>query len=365
MADELSDVAVGLTVAGGPQDQPTPTPVTTATPADPSFPGGQPQPDPVITQDDDFVFKAKAPEPPAGGAGGDDPFVTKFGMDEATLRAKIKENEEYVSKLKEYETKTPESTYKSKIGEIFDNLIAKGYKDEDAPKLVEMILTDPSKLDDKQAILFSMKEKYPFLNDSQLNAKYNQLYNTENPDLTDDQRSVVEADRKIASEEARQQISKLKENYMAGKEDQSAIRSQQAETERTEAWKGKSAEIVKGFDKIEVDLGDATWSWKIPAEAKEKLTEALYRMSVFGGIGTDEQGVEQAKAALRNHVLAQYQADILKAYGARVRSMSDEQWTQLLHNPSIKGGTQTMEFNATKDRDTLIYEQIAKHEGLI
>jgi hypothetical protein len=257
----------------------------------------------------------------------EDVFKKELGYTATEIKEKLAEIESLRTKV------TPEFQYKSPLGKLADELIDKGYSQEESLKVIDLLSKDLTTLSAKEKIIFSMQEKFPYLTKEELNARFEKDYNLDNDDLSDNDKLLIQSNIKVAEKEAEKTLIELKEQYMKGKEAPSTVQTA-AEQARNDFWKTNVSDVVKGFDKIVVPIGEGKWSFEIKPEEKAQMEQALLNGVTYGKVEPTKEGIAQARAMLEAHYVATNLSKIVTAATNWGRGIAEEKWAKLINNPS-------------------------------
>ncbi len=268
-----------------------------------------------------------------------------------------------LGKVKELEELVNKSPYKSSVGEVFDDLVSKGVPSDVA---IRFINSDKDKMSHKEVMAFALHQERPNVSLDKINDYIDQQYKlgayaedgNEAPGLT---RLEFDVQPHI------EKFDQLKQKLVQHGQSRGAMEANKQESARIESWKEPTKRIFSEFTKI--DIPTATGSvlrFKVEmdaAEQNELLTEFSAMIST-PGFAADEAGVQRAKEALQSRYVAKHINEMAISFMQQGRSMSEENWIALVHNPSIANTKGQSEFGGgAKGRDQALADMILNAEG--
>lgn len=279
-----------------------------------------------------------------------------LGMDSATIKLRL---DEY-SKLKEQTSKSP---YKSAHGEVFDDLVSKNVAPEIA---LRFITSDKEKMSHKEVMAFAMQQERPGIAMDKIVDYIDQTYKLgKYAENGDEAAGLTRLEFDVQPH--LQKFDELKQKLIQGSQSMQSRQSVEQETSRINAWKEPTKQIFESFTSIEIPAPNgAVLKYAVTmddAERNELLGE-FANMLKNPNLKADENGIKVAKEALMNRYVAKHINEMAVAFMNQGRSMSEEEWVSLVHNPSLSNTRGQQEFNnASGDRDQNLANMIIDAEG--
>ena len=137
------------------------------------------------------------------------------------------------------------------------------------------------------------------------------------------------------------------------------------EVERIKGWEKPVKEIFDGFTKIEVDTpGGVKLEYGIEMDAQERaeMQEEFNEMILSNPLMANEEGIANAKAILKARYITNHFNEIAIAFMGQGRSISENEWINEIHNPSLPNGKGPVG-QRSEGRDEAIAQMIIKAEG--
>lgn len=279
-----------------------------------------------------------------------------LGDSSANIKARL-------GKVKEYEELVNKSPYKSPVGEVFDDLVSKNIAPEVALRFITL---DKSKLSHKEVMALAMQNERPEMGMEKINDYIDQTYKlgkyaeegNETPGLT---RLEFDVQPHLS------QFDALKQKLLQNGQSRAGLEASRAESARIDSWKEPTKQIFSEFTKIDIPApGGNLLRFKVEMDDAERneLVSEFGAMISAPGFTADEKGIERAKEALRSRYVAKHINEMALSFMQQGRSMSNEDWISLVHNPSITNTKGQQDFGAGKgDRDTALAQMILDAEG--
>lgn len=279
-----------------------------------------------------------------------------FKLDSKTLSTKLKR----VAELEELMAKSPYLDHRSKV---FDELLSKNVSPDTALKYIN---TDKTKMSPKDIMALALQVDNPAMSMEKVTDYIDQTYKlgkyAENGDEAPGlNRLEFDAQKHIKA------FDELKEKMLNNEDNRTSLATKQKEVERVKGWEKPIKDIFDGFTNIEVKTpGGAKLQYAIEMNAEEKaeLQEEFNDMVLKNPawIASDE-GVADAQAVLRARYVSTHFDDIALAFMNQGRSISENEWINEIHNPSLPNGKGQNQQRSDTSRDDQIMSAFDKAEG--
>lgn len=279
-----------------------------------------------------------------------------LGDSSANIKARL-------GKTKELEDLVNKSPYKSPVGEVFDDLVSRNIPAEVA---LRFITSDKDKMSHKEVMAFALQQERPGIGLDKINDYIDQTYKLgkyaeegdEAPGLT---RLEFDVQPHLTK------FDELKQKMLQHGQSRAGMEASRNETARIDSWKEPTKKIFQDFTKIEIPTPTgAILRYKVEMDDKEKneLVGEFATMISNPNFVADEKGIAIAKEALMNRYVSKHINDLALSFMQQGRSMSNEDWISLVHNPSMSNTKGQQDFgNTAGDRDNNLAKMILDAEG--
>jgi len=262
----------------------------------------------------------------------------------------------------ELEEMVKKSPYKSPFGEVFDDLVSKNIAPDVA---LRFITSDKEKMSMKEVMAFALQQERPGISMDKITDYIDQTYKlgkyAENGDEAPGMTRL-----EFDVQPHLQKFDELKQKLLQNGGSRQNIEDSRKESARLDAWKPATKQIFESFNKIEIPTPSGAilrYNVKMDAAEQNELLNEFGAMLKNPNLVADENGIASAAQALRDRYVAKHMNEMAVAFMNQGRSMSNEEWMQLVHNPSMSNTAGQEDFGNKGDRDTNIAAMILEAEG--
>lgn len=282
-------------------------------------------------------------------------FSEMLGVDSKTAKARI-------AKAAELEKLMEKSPYLTPKGKVLDELLSKNVSPDTALKYIN---TDKSTMSHKDIMALAMHVENPNVPMETVNDYLDQTYKLgkyadggdEAPGKT---RLEIDVQKHL------KQFDQLKESLISGEQNRTTMAAQAKEVERVKGWEKPIQDLFKDFNKIEVKSpGGHILEYQVEMSNEERA-EMHGELSDFilnnPNMAATEEGLATAKAIVQARYQVRHFDEIAVAFMNQGRSLSDLEWRDLIHNPSLPNGKGPVQQRG-EGRDEALAHIIAQTEG--
>ncbi len=323
------------------------------------------------------VFKVEKPAPvkdkvqnPANQQQGADPNAIKpevyekylnetFGSDSVKLKEKL-------GRATELEELMKKSPYLTTQGQVLDELLSKKVSPETALKYIN---ADKAKMSHKEIMALAMHVENPDIAIDTINDYLDQTYKLGNYAEKDGEGKPLEKPGltrlEVDVQKHLKQFDTLKEKMVSNDTNRNSLAAKQKEVERVKGWEKPITDLFQNFTKIEVESPSGAkleYSVEMDAEEKSELQAEFNDMVLRNPLQATEEGIADAKAILQARYITRHFDDIALAFMNQGRSISDNEWMEIVHNPSLPNGKGPVGQRG-QGRDQALADMIIAAEG--
>lgn len=160
--------------------------------------------------------------------------------------------------------------------------------------------------------------------------------------------ATAEDDMLFDAAPIKKQFTELKEKMVANGSSRQTLAQQQAERNRIQGWEPITDQVFGEFKKIEVrdDKGVAfEYPVEMTAEEKSVLRKEFAVMVSQPGFDPNPINIQAAKQVVKDRYIGQHFSEIVLSCAEQARTMTNEQWIEFSHNPSIPGSGKKETYN--------------------
>jgi hypothetical protein len=148
---------------------------------------------------------------------------------------------------------------------------------------------NPSEMDDLSAVKMQLAVDYPNLSNEDINLLVGSKYKVDEDIYSDDEVRLAKIQLKIDADKAKQDISKLRENYrMPVKQEEPAQAEVQSPID--ESWIRTMSQEVDSLEALSFQLGDQEFNFGINDQYKSSLKDKNARLDEFFDQYVDDSG---------------------------------------------------------------------------
>lgn len=280
----------------------------------------------------------------------------KYGLTEQQITEKL-------DIANQSEANKDKSPYKSKLGELFDEYSDKGL---DPQVILDVIKVDTDKLDPLGVMRYAMKLENPSMSDEKIELLLKDEYKiSEGDEFSEREKIIGEAKLEKDAGLQRPKLAELKQKALQSDDEKNSDALAKAETIRKDNWTKRIPSLAREFKSLELKLPSGnTMTWNVKEDQVEGLEKTLQAVAANPNMKFDENTINIAAEVMKKQYIYDNLNDIVVGAAIKMRSLSNEDWAKVIHNPSAidKQPPEHKEREATTDEQ--VYQQIAKAEGL-